>query len=133
LGALLDEFAATDVAALPDAAVRGEVSALLTAAHRLDAVLAARLVSFDQRGLAEVDGFRTARAWLRGAGRLSGPAAAVVLSLGMELRLQIAPATIDLLRERDITFHSAQTLDAVDLYNALADTGGVGGLFHSTC
>jgi hypothetical protein len=53
LGALLDEFAATDVAALPDEVVRGEVSALLTAAHRLDAVLAARLVSFDQRWRAD--------------------------------------------------------------------------------
>lgn len=60
-------------------------------------------------------------------------ATAVVLSRGMELRLEIDPRTIALLDERGIAVHVAETDEAVQLYNELADSQPVGGLFHSTC
>ncbi|WP_430788962.1 Mth938-like domain-containing protein [Actinoplanes sp. G11-F43] len=60
-------------------------------------------------------------------------ATVVVLSRGMELRLGVDPATLDLLRERGITVHQAETTEAVRRYNELAATEPVGGLFHSTC
>lgn len=58
----------------------------------------------------------------------------VVLSRGMELALQTAPETIELLTRRGVPFHIEETNAAVKLYNQLADAGKhVGGLFHSTC
>jgi len=58
----------------------------------------------------------------------------VMLSRGMELRLETAPETMALLRERGIEFHVEETNAAVKLYNDLAEHGRpVGGLFHSTC
>lgn len=58
---------------------------------------------------------------------------AVVLARGMLLVLQTCPETLQLLRERAVTFHVEQTEAAVALYNRLAETEPVGGLFHSTC
>ncbi|WP_204012426.1 Mth938-like domain-containing protein [Virgisporangium aurantiacum] len=60
-------------------------------------------------------------------------AATIVLSRGMESRLEVDPRTLKLLEERGIAVHVAETLQAVELYNELADTHPVGGLFHSTC
>ena len=60
-------------------------------------------------------------------------ATTIVLSRGMELRLEIDSRTLDLLAERGITVHTAQTAEAVRLYNELAGAEPVGGLFHSTC
>jgi hypothetical protein len=60
-------------------------------------------------------------------------ATAVVLSCGMHLQLQVDPRTLKLLDERGVTAHVAETTDAVRLYNELATTHRVGGLFHSTC
>jgi len=58
----------------------------------------------------------------------------VVLSRGIELRLETAPETTDYLEARGVTVHIAETKVAVDLYNELAESGArVGGLFHSTC
>jgi hypothetical protein len=57
----------------------------------------------------------------------------IVLSRGMHLRLQTAPATLRLLEERSITVHQAETTQAVALYNELTATRAVAGLFHSTC
>ncbi|MFG3340743.1 Mth938-like domain-containing protein [Glycomyces sp. NPDC048151] len=57
----------------------------------------------------------------------------IVLSLGMERRLQIDPATIALLERLHVGYQAAETPEAVALYNRAADTGSVGGLFHSTC
>ncbi len=59
--------------------------------------------------------------------------AVVVLSRGMELRLQVDPRTLKLLEERGVPVHVAETTEAVRLYNDLAATQPVGGLFHSTC
>ncbi len=60
-------------------------------------------------------------------------ATVVVLSRGMDLQLAIDPRTVEHLDERGITLHIAETSEAVGLYNELATTSAVGGLFHSTC
>ncbi|MHC4404740.1 MAG: Mth938-like domain-containing protein [Planctomycetota bacterium] len=58
----------------------------------------------------------------------------VVLSRGMELRLQTSPATIEYLEGRGVEHHVEETRTAARLYNELAEAGKpVGGLFHSTC
>ncbi len=57
----------------------------------------------------------------------------VVLSRGMELALKTSPETTKLLEQRGITVHVKETKEGVDLYNQLAETQAVGGLFHSTC
>ena len=58
----------------------------------------------------------------------------VVLSRGMQLRLQTCRETLALLESRGIDVHVAETAQAVKIYNELAAAGAaVGGLFHSTC
>jgi hypothetical protein len=57
----------------------------------------------------------------------------VVLSLGMDRRLQVAPATLRYLEERSVAVHVLETREAVKVYNELAEHEAVGGLFHSTC
>lgn len=57
----------------------------------------------------------------------------VVLSRGMELRLQTMPETIARLEESAVEVHVLETNAAVELYNKLAGSVPVGGLFHSTC
>ncbi|WP_370644282.1 Mth938-like domain-containing protein [Actinoplanes sp. L3-i22] len=64
---------------------------------------------------------------------LENGATTVVLSRGMDLVLQVDPATMELLRERDVEVHVAETKEAVRIYNELAAGAAVGGLFHSTC
>src|SRR6266536_1377411 len=56
-----------------------------------------------------------------------------VLSRGMDLRLHVDPATLRLLADRSVEVHVAETTAAVDVYNKLAETESVGGLFHSSC
>jgi hypothetical protein len=60
-------------------------------------------------------------------------ATVIVLSRGMNLRLKSKPETIQTLERRGIPVHVKETREAVALYNELADTHPVGGLFHSTC
>jgi hypothetical protein len=57
----------------------------------------------------------------------------VVLTRGMQLVLQTCPETLQMLRDQCITYHVAETKAAVELYNRLATSAAVGGLFHSTC
>ena len=57
----------------------------------------------------------------------------VILSKGVNGRLQVRPETLQLLKEQGIEYHILPTPDAVQLYNDLRDTRPVGGLFHSTC
>jgi hypothetical protein len=57
----------------------------------------------------------------------------VVLGRGFDGRLQVQPDTLDLLAERSIRVRVELTEEAVRLYNELAETCAVGGLFHSTC
>jgi hypothetical protein len=60
-------------------------------------------------------------------------ATVVVLSRGMAECLHVPRETLDFLKERQITAHILPTRDAVALYNRLAETESVGGLFHTTC
>jgi hypothetical protein len=60
-------------------------------------------------------------------------ASVVVLSRGMLARLKTSPETIRFLERCGIPVHVKRTKKAVDLYNQLAETEAVGGLFHSTC
>ena len=65
---------------------------------------------------------------------LNNGSQAIVLSRGMWLALQTCQETIDLLDERNITVHIAETKAAAKIYNNLVSGGeAVGGLFHSTC
>jgi hypothetical protein len=64
---------------------------------------------------------------------LAHGATTVVLSQGMEKRLQVDPATLEYLGQRSVDVHVAGTLEAVQIYNELAGTVAVAGLFHSTC
>ena len=60
-------------------------------------------------------------------------AVAVVLSRGMEERLRVDPAALEYLEQQSVEIHVAETREAVRIYNNLASTVPVGGLFHSTC
>jgi hypothetical protein len=60
-------------------------------------------------------------------------ATVVVLSRGMAECLHVPRQTLDFLNERQITAHVLPTKKAVALYNKLAETEPVGGLFHTTC
>jgi hypothetical protein len=60
-------------------------------------------------------------------------ATVVVLSKGVQERLQVCPETLRMLERRGIPSHVLQTDQAVRLYNELRETEPVGGLFHSTC
>jgi Domain of unknown function (DUF222) len=61
----LDALAAADVVTLDDATLREQLLALATLTNRLRAEVVRRVDVFDRRGLAEPDGFRTTKAWLR--------------------------------------------------------------------
>jgi hypothetical protein len=60
-------------------------------------------------------------------------ATTVVLSRGMNQRLQVCPDTRRYLEERSIAVHVAETREAIKIYNDLAGGTLVAGLFHSTC
>lgn len=58
----------------------------------------------------------------------------IVLSRGMLRRLRTTEEAIQLLEQRHIPMHIADTKTAVKIYNNLVEQGkAVGGLFHSTC
>jgi hypothetical protein len=64
---------------------------------------------------------------------LAAGAVAVVLSQGMEKRLEVPQSTVDWLEARGVAVHVAETTEAIELYNRLREITAVGGLFHSTC
>jgi hypothetical protein len=64
---------------------------------------------------------------------LQNGATVVVLSKGINERLQVAAETLQILEEKGVKAHVQQTEKAVDLYNELREKEPVGGLFHSTC
>jgi hypothetical protein len=64
---------------------------------------------------------------------LAHGATVVVLSRGMDQKLEVDPATLDYLSARGVVVHVAETREAAQLYNKLAEDTPVGGLFHSTC
>ena len=57
----------------------------------------------------------------------------VVLSRGMAECLNVPRETLDFLKEQRIAVHILPTTEASALYNKLAETVPVGGLFHTTC
>ena len=58
----------------------------------------------------------------------------VVLSRGMNRRLQVKSETLQMLEDQGVESHVLQTEAAVERYNELQDDGKrVAGLFHSTC
>jgi len=57
----------------------------------------------------------------------------VVLSRGMQLRLQTCRETLELLEAKGVEMHVDETTAAVARYNELATTRPVGALIHSTC
>ncbi len=58
----------------------------------------------------------------------------VVLSRGMDSRLNVCPETLETLMSHSVDVHVDDTRAAVARYNSLAEAGeAVGGLFHSTC
>ena len=65
---------------------------------------------------------------------LNHGASVVVLSQGMNERLQVKPSTLGRLEDAGAEAHVLQTERAVERYNELqAADEAVGGLFHSTC
>ena len=60
-------------------------------------------------------------------------AAVVVLSRGMKECLEIPRETLEFLEQKQIKTHVLPTAEAAALYNKLAETEAVGGLFHTTC
>lgn len=64
---------------------------------------------------------------------LSHGATVVVLARGMQLQLQVDRRTLKFLDDQGVPVHVAETTQAVEIYNELAATQPVGGLFHSTC
>jgi hypothetical protein len=57
----------------------------------------------------------------------------IVLSKGIQNRLDVMTQTLDWLSDRGVPAHVLQTEEAVELYNRLSENEAVGGLFHSTC
>lgn len=57
----------------------------------------------------------------------------VILSRGFHERLGVAPETLKMLEESEISAHVLQTEKAVRLYEELRKTERVGALIHSTC
>jgi hypothetical protein len=65
---------------------------------------------------------------------LTHGATIVVLSKGVQERLQTCPETLEMLETRGIAYHILQTEAAIREYNELAGQGElVGALIHSTC
>jgi hypothetical protein len=65
---------------------------------------------------------------------LAHGATIVVLSQGMDKRLQVDPDTYEYLERHSVTARTAQTSEAVKIYNELtAESVPAAGLFHSTC
>lgn len=57
----------------------------------------------------------------------------IVMGKGIYGRLRVAPRTLKLLESQGILTHALPTNQAVTLYNQLAMSQAVGGIFHSTC
>jgi hypothetical protein len=64
---------------------------------------------------------------------LENGASVVVLSKGVNGRLQVCPETIQMLDDRGVSVYVLRTGEAVQKYNELREKEAVGGLFHSTC
>jgi hypothetical protein len=101
LRADLYELVAVDVVALPDATLRSELVKLLAAANQLNAAIAARLASFDTRGLADDDACKSTSVWLRCYGRYSDGASSRMVKQARLLR--DLPAVAEAAGRGDVT------------------------------
>ena len=104
-------LAESDVVSLPDETVLVELRALMAAANLLQAALWARISSFDTRGLSEVDGLRTTRAWLSAVGRLSPHAASQLVRQATTLRQ--LPALTEATRSGTVTTEHVAAITAL--------------------
>jgi Domain of unknown function (DUF222) len=112
------ELAAMQVVDLPDQQVRDQLLELLSVVNAGHALIATRADSFDRRGLADLDGFRTLRSWLIGFGRLA-PAAAI--GIGKRTRLLAALPAM-----RQAALGGAVSVEHLDKLHCLAEqVGGV--------
>ena len=57
----------------------------------------------------------------------------IILSKGINRRLQVCPETVELLKQNDCDYYILQTEKAVEKYNQLCTAQPVGALIHSTC
>ncbi len=57
----------------------------------------------------------------------------VVLSKGINRRLQVKQDTVEMLKENGVDYYILQTEEAVEKYNELRKAHPVGALIHSTC
>lgn len=57
----------------------------------------------------------------------------VILSKGVNERLQTKDETIEMLEKKNMEYRILQTEEAISEYNELAETKPVGALIHSTC
>lgn len=57
----------------------------------------------------------------------------IVLSKGIQERLEVCPETLQLLAEHNVEIHVLQSEVAVRVYNELRESQLVGALIHSTC
>lgn len=57
----------------------------------------------------------------------------VILSKGINERLQVKPETLEMLEEQGVETLVLQTEEAVERYNEMAGSRPVGALIHSTC
>lgn len=64
---------------------------------------------------------------------LEHDAKTVILSRGINERLQVCPETEEYLKEHNVAYHILQTEQAVERYNELREREAVGALIHSTC
>jgi len=57
----------------------------------------------------------------------------VILSRGMQRRLQVQQETVEWLEQEGVRVETLPTREAVETYNRLAENEPVGALIHSTC
>ncbi|MBC8171160.1 MAG: Mth938-like domain-containing protein [Anaerolineae bacterium] len=89
----------------------------------------ARAWDWDETGTRHVPGIQPADV----EELLTNGATIIILSKGVEERLQVCPETLEMLEARGITIEVLQTEKAIARYNELAQTEAVGALIHSTC
>ena len=85
MASALDALTVEQPTDLPAMAVRGQLVELLAAMNRLHAQVARRVAVFEANGTCIVDAARSAKAWLRAAGRLSPQAATRLVAAGRVL------------------------------------------------
>lgn len=57
----------------------------------------------------------------------------IILTKGVNERLQTSKETIDFLEQKNLNYQILQTEEAITRYNELAENKQVGALIHSTC